>query len=232
MTSEWVFDQAITQNISEQRQVSLDALLQDLRPALPLKTALDAGCGIGHFSKHLADLGLTVTGIDARADNIAEAHKRYAGIDFQAQDIEDPSIQRLGKFDFILCFGLLYHLENPFRAVRNLAALTGSVLMIESMVAPNSSLSSGSKLLIPPGTLPAKFTTAGAFFVNNVASSELMEVLCSTVSRTLFRLPTTIVVLSRAEIAISFLISTSFIGSSGPALVFLSWSAMSFAEIT
>jgi FkbM family methyltransferase len=136
MTSEWVFDKAVTRNISEQRQISLDLLLQELHSTLTLNTSLDAGCGIGHFSQHLHDLGLKVTAIDARLDNILEAQKRFLHINFQVEDIEDPGIQRLGTFDFVLCFGLLYHLENPFRAIRNLEALTGSVLMIESMIAP------------------------------------------------------------------------------------------------
>ncbi|NJL32109.1 MAG: hypothetical protein HC898_11065 [Phycisphaerales bacterium] len=36
----------------------------------------------------------------------------------------------------MLCFGLLYHLENPFAAVRNLASLTARALLIETMIAP------------------------------------------------------------------------------------------------
>jgi FkbM family methyltransferase len=99
-------------------------------------TALDAGCGIGFFSNHLAQHGLKVTGIDARAENVAEAKSRYPGVDFRAQDVEDPSIRDLGSFDLVLCYGLLYHLENPFRAVRNLYEVTGRVLLIESLIAP------------------------------------------------------------------------------------------------
>ena len=39
----------------------------------------------------------------------------------------------LGEFDLVLCFGLLYHLENPMRTIRHLRALTGQGLLLESM---------------------------------------------------------------------------------------------------
>jgi hypothetical protein len=42
----------------------------------------------------------------------------------------------LGPFDLTFCFGLLYHTENPFQVVRNLATITGKVLFIETMVLP------------------------------------------------------------------------------------------------
>jgi FkbM family methyltransferase len=45
----------------------------------------------------------------------------------------------LGVFDIVLCCGLLYHLENPFAALRNLYALTGRVLLIESMIVASTS---------------------------------------------------------------------------------------------
>jgi FkbM family methyltransferase len=43
----------------------------------------------------------------------------------------------LGKFDFVLCFGLLYHLENPLLAVRHLRALREKCLLLESMCVPD-----------------------------------------------------------------------------------------------
>jgi len=47
-----------------------------------------------------------------------------------------PPLADFGTFDLVFCFGLLYHLENPLRAFRNLKALTGKVLLLESMVIP------------------------------------------------------------------------------------------------
>lgn len=42
----------------------------------------------------------------------------------------------MGRFDFVLCCGLLY-LENPLLAMRNLPALTEKCLLLESMCIPD-----------------------------------------------------------------------------------------------
>ena len=54
---------------------------------------------------------------------------RYPNIPFYIANVEDSSIAHLGKFDLVLCFGLLYHLENPFAAMRKLYALTTKSLL-------------------------------------------------------------------------------------------------------
>jgi SAM-dependent methyltransferase len=130
------FDKAHTARISEARQALLGKLLPDCVGALGLHSALDAGCGVGHFSAFLRDAGLEVTAIDGRPQNIEEARRRHPRISFHVADIEDPAVQKLGQFDFVLCFGLMYHLENPMRAFRNLHALTGKLLLVESMAIP------------------------------------------------------------------------------------------------
>jgi SAM-dependent methyltransferase len=135
MASSTVFDRYGT--ITETRKAFLGALLQELGPALDLRTALDAGCGVGVFSAYLQTHGLVATGVDARPENIAEARARYPQMAFQVADVEDPVVLQTGPRDLVLSFGLLYHLENPFRAVRHLAALTGKVMVIESMVFPS-----------------------------------------------------------------------------------------------
>jgi SAM-dependent methyltransferase len=104
-----------------------------------LTTALDVGCGFGFFSGYLNELGFKTRAFDGRAKNVEEAKKRYAKIEFSAGDIEGPSIVSLGPSDLVLCVGVLYHLENPFLAIRNLAALTRKVLVIESMIVPSRS---------------------------------------------------------------------------------------------
>jgi FkbM family methyltransferase len=110
--------------------------LQNLKAAFALNTALDAGAGIGFFVSILEKAGLQTRAFEGRAENVEEARRRYPGIQIEAGDVEDPGIADLGVFDFVLCFGLLYHLENPFRAIRNLKALTGKALLLESMCIP------------------------------------------------------------------------------------------------
>lgn len=136
MNKNCIFDQEHTRRFNAARQQFLSNFLPDLINKYQLKTALDVGCGIGFFANFLASLGLKTTAFDGRANNIAEAQTRYPDIEFHVLDVEDHIVQKLGVFDLVLCFGLLYHLENPFRAIRNLHALTGKILFVESRVTP------------------------------------------------------------------------------------------------
>jgi hypothetical protein len=52
---------------------------------------------------------------------------------FVEVDVEGPAIADLGKFDLIATITLLYHRQNPFRAARNLADMTNSLLVVESI---------------------------------------------------------------------------------------------------
>jgi FkbM family methyltransferase len=131
------FDQQHYQKLIRAREEAIRNVLHCLSPALGLKTALDAGAGVGFFSQTLADCGLSVRGFDGRSENVAEARKRFPHIPFELIDLEDRSILALGKFDLVLCFGLLYHLENPLLAVRHLRALTEKCLLLESMCVPD-----------------------------------------------------------------------------------------------
>lgn len=130
------FDRVEYQRKSDARGAFLEKILPELQAAQSLKTALDAGCGVGFFATLLAGNGFHVTAFDARLENVEEARRRYPAIRFEVRDVEDVAITGLGQFDLVLCFGLLYHLENPFRALRNLCALTKHALLLESMCVP------------------------------------------------------------------------------------------------
>jgi SAM-dependent methyltransferase len=131
------FDQPLQSLMREAEIEFLRRVIPPWQSAMGLRTVLDLGCGVGYFSALLRDLGFEVTATDSRAENIAEARGRHPGIDFSVANAEDPSLSSLGRFDIVFCFGLLYHLENPFRVIRNLHALTGKLLLIESMSVPN-----------------------------------------------------------------------------------------------
>ncbi|HET9995786.1 MAG TPA: FkbM family methyltransferase [Candidatus Acidoferrum sp.] len=135
------FDQREYRKLIETRGDTIRQVVTKLKAAVGLSTALDAGCGVGFFSETLAECGLNVCGFDGRAENVAEARRRLPGMPFERADVEDRGILHLGNFDFVLCFGLLYHLENPLLAIRNLRALTNKCLLLESMCLPEEKAS-------------------------------------------------------------------------------------------
>ena len=130
------FDQRRYRALIAARAETIRRVIEKLKPALALSSALDAGCGVGFFSRTLQECGLNVCGFDGREENIAEARRRFPELGFETADIENRNILQLGCFDFVLCCGLLYHLENPLLAVRHLRALTGKCLLLESMCIP------------------------------------------------------------------------------------------------
>ena len=133
------FDTSDAADFNRERKEFVVPILDSLIRAHDLRTALDVGCGFGFFSQVLADLGLEVSAIDARPENTGVAKARIPGVDFRVGDIEAAALDDLGVYDLVYCAGVLYHLENPLRALRNLVALTGKVLLIETVIAPFNS---------------------------------------------------------------------------------------------
>jgi len=132
------FDQRRYLRLIETRGATIRNVVAQLQSAQEVTTALDAGCGVGFFSEILRECGLRVSAFDGRMENVLEARKRFPNIPFEQGDVERPEILALGRFDLTLCFGLLYHLENPMLAIRHLRALTNQGLLLESMCIPGN----------------------------------------------------------------------------------------------
>jgi tRNA (mo5U34)-methyltransferase len=100
---------------------------------------LDISCHEGYFSIVLAEYFKIVTGLDKNEESLAKARListalNNSGIDFIKSSVEDWSNEKVA--DFVLCYGLLYHVENPVQLIRKLAALTTKTLCIETQVLP------------------------------------------------------------------------------------------------
>jgi len=137
LSQKTVFDSPNTVRFNQARRNLLAELLPLWQTEFGLKTAMDVGCGLGYFSEMLVELGFKTRAIEGRPENAAEARQRVPGLEVQIADAEDDSLRSAGSYDLVLGLGLLYHLENPFRAIRNLYALTGRILIIDSMCIPS-----------------------------------------------------------------------------------------------
>ncbi len=107
--------------------------------------ALDLGCHQGYFAAELAQRGCSeVLGIDARQGLVDDANRIARALALENMRAEQSDIHAvdtgaLGRFDIVLLFGLIYHLENPIGALRVASALTGRLCLIETQVAPHLS---------------------------------------------------------------------------------------------
>lgn len=133
MPQEIVFDLPESRALVQAKIALLRENIVAWKTQLGLTTAWDIGCGVGYFSALLHELGFQTRALDGRAENVEETARRMPTLDVRVADVEDPAIPQLGESDLVFCLGLLYHLENPFRAIRNLAQMTGKIMIIESM---------------------------------------------------------------------------------------------------
>jgi len=133
---QWLFDSDFTRRYTKVRQEFIADFLSAVRRKIILESAADVGAGVGYFARSLRDLGFKVLAMEGREENVAEGRRRHPDIEFVCDNVEAGSFSEIGRFDLVLCVGLLYHLENPFRAIRNLYALTEKILIVESMCSP------------------------------------------------------------------------------------------------
>lgn len=129
-----LFDEHYYIQINEARWTAAGSILSQLPD---IQTCIDVGCGPGWFAKRLSEMGLSVHGIDGREELVSEARIRVPSAHFYTLDVTSyEAVLLLSPADLSFCFGLLYHLENPFATVRNLYHLSEKYLIIETQIAP------------------------------------------------------------------------------------------------
>jgi SAM-dependent methyltransferase len=97
------------------------------------RRVLEVGAGVGRLTGFFVERGCSVVATEARSENVAELRRRLPTVDAKEADVEE-SLQHLGSFDIVFCYGLLYHLDSPLRALRNMAEVCDDLLLIETMV--------------------------------------------------------------------------------------------------
>lgn len=101
---------------------------------------LDIGCHEGFYSLAMARRGVrSVVGIDAREENLRRARfvadaMGVKGIEYRQGQVETLAADLGRAFDLTLFLGLLYHVEDPMRCLRQVAAVTGELCIVETQV--------------------------------------------------------------------------------------------------
>jgi tRNA (mo5U34)-methyltransferase len=103
------------------------------------KTVLDMGSWDGFWAFECERRGAKrVLAIDTwvserHYQTFLYAHERMGSkIDHVRMDAHDLSPEAIGKFDLVLCLGLLYHLRHPLRALERIRSVTSDQLILET----------------------------------------------------------------------------------------------------
>jgi tRNA (mo5U34)-methyltransferase len=100
---------------------------------------LDIGCHEGFYALAMARRGMRVTGMDAREENLRRARfvARAMGMNdivYREGRVETLSADQGRQFDLTLFLGVLYHVEDPMLCLRQVAAVTGEMCIVETQV--------------------------------------------------------------------------------------------------
>lgn len=126
-----VFLSADALAINHARQAHLASL------GLPLegKSVLEVGAGIGLHTQFFLDHSCAVVLTDGNSENVAEIKRRHPKLRSECVDLDgDSDLSFLGTFDIVYCYGLLYHLADPNRALRRMASVCTGMLLLETCV--------------------------------------------------------------------------------------------------
>jgi hypothetical protein len=101
---------------------------------------LDLGCLESYFSLECALHGADVLGVDAKQINIKKCEfvRSVLGVTnltFALDNAMNVTRERYGGFDVVLALGLLYHLDDPYTFLAQVAELCDGFLVLDTLVA-------------------------------------------------------------------------------------------------
>jgi tRNA (mo5U34)-methyltransferase len=117
-----------------------DMMLNALAPIFEQNdnlTAIDFSSHQGFFSFHLAQHCRHVLGLEYQQRHIDSANLikqalQIENVEFLKEDLEKMPRGRHEPADIVICFGLMYNLENPIAVLRRARELTKKTLLIET----------------------------------------------------------------------------------------------------
>lgn len=118
------------------------ALLEACGGSLAGLRVLDVACNGGGFSIEASRRGADyVLGVDVVDRYLEQARfvKSALGcenVEFKKLNVYDVAVDTVGRFDVTLCFGLLYHLENPVLAMKKLSEVTRRIMIVDTNTLP------------------------------------------------------------------------------------------------
>ncbi|MCU1330115.1 MAG: hypothetical protein JWN34_5485 [Bryobacterales bacterium] len=100
------------------------------------KRVLDIGAWDGWFSFECERRGASVVAVDCvELDTFLEAKALLnSQVEYLTLDVAELSSAKLGTFDIVLFFGVLYHLRHPLLGLERVLELTTDIALIESFV--------------------------------------------------------------------------------------------------
>lgn len=113
-------------------------VIDNLRKPITETRILDLASLEGDFSAEMAARGAQVVSIEGRASNIEIARRKfnYPNIEFVQDDVRNLSPEKYGKFDVVLCLGILYHLDEPdcFKLLQSISAVCTGFAVIDTHI--------------------------------------------------------------------------------------------------
>ena len=105
---------------------------QDLRG----KRVLDVGAASGWNSFEMERRGAEVVAVDCVEFEEFHMARKLLGsqVDYRILDVDELTPEALGRFDYVLFFGVLYHLRHPLLGLERICALTTEAAFVESYV--------------------------------------------------------------------------------------------------
>lgn len=127
--------------IHETRRTKLRDVLRTYVGDAARLRAIDFAAHEGFFSIELARHFGRVDGFDLRPDNVAAARLIAEALGvrnatFTQANLQEMAFEERHRADFVLIYGLLYHLEDPIRVLRLAAQLSRKHILLETQVFP------------------------------------------------------------------------------------------------
>jgi tRNA (mo5U34)-methyltransferase len=104
-------------------------------------TAVDFASHEGYFSVELSKHFQSVRGLEIRHESMEAARMitpvlGRTNITYQHADLQKMEFDPKLEADFVLCYGLLYHVENPIHVIRLASQLARKHILIETQIFP------------------------------------------------------------------------------------------------